>query len=38
MGPARPELKLFESEETHARKPRNEMALNPLKANDPAES
>jgi hypothetical protein len=27
-----------ETEEPHARKPRNEMALNPLKTNDPAKS
>ena len=38
MEPARAEPKLFESEEPHARKPRNEMALNPLKTNDPAKS
>jgi hypothetical protein len=38
MEPACAELKLFESEEPHARKPRNEMALNPLKTNDPAKS
>jgi hypothetical protein len=30
--------KAFSSEEPHARKPRNEMALNPLKTNDPAKS
>jgi hypothetical protein len=29
---------VFESEEPHARKPRNETALNPLKTNDPAKS
>src|SRR3984885_10071107 len=38
MEPARAAPKLFESEEPHATKPRNEMALNPLKTNDPAKS
>jgi hypothetical protein len=38
MEPARAAPKLFELEEPHATKPRNEMALNPLKTNDPAKS
>ena len=30
--------RLFQTKEPHARKPRNETALNPLKTNDPAKS